>query len=788
MLNWAKITADVNHAHTLNADELSTFLDSVKDEETQQVIKRLLTQSHHANDFMATSAPQHISDELRLNPGTVIGSWQVQSHLGRGGMGDVYRAERADGLYQQSAALKLMQGVAPARAAQFDSERQRLALMNHPGIARIIDGGTTDDGRPFMVMELVEGEPIDQHVTKHGLAIPKRLACFIALCQAVEHAHSKLVLHRDIKAQNVLVSTDGSSKLIDFGIATALDDASGQGAAFSLGVAAPEQLSGQAVSVQTDVFALGVLLHQLLTDELPTRLPSGAMQAKDSPIIKPDLQAVVNGCLALEPKQRYSSVASLREDVQAYLNKRPVTARRGGWRYAAGKFVQRYPLACGLAALTVVSLLGGLATSLNFANKAQQEAVRANNALQEAETNLARARYYLNRTDAYHATQSAYADALQSMFGDNADVAKQTRMLKARWQQAHQLREKDPDNAAHLSYAIGRQFLFRNDYVTAIEILKPWVTENYGSDILLHSGRQFLAIAYLSTGKKQQALPLLRQAEQWLASSFDAQGPDHIAVTTQIATITQHQDDIIAAEALLLKGLAADNQDPVQMFFWNQLAKMRQMRGDFAEAYQAMKEVVKVIDSKPLMEVSGTDTGLLNLASYELWHTQNLARATQLAKRVIQLTQDKKGESRELGVAYSILAISHMLSGDPQPALSQIDTAIEISRRYSGAASNTVLNMQLTRAEIMADLADPQAQSAFRVTQQRIQQADNDPDLVQRAKLAELYISYQLAGLTEAQGLYTSLEPDKALIKRNIELNYLFKRLQSAGLITVTAN
>ena len=150
--------------------------------------------------------------------GETLGHYKIVRLLGKGGMGEVYQAKRADGLYEQTVAIKVMQGLSPSRAALFDVEWQRLALMNHPGIARIIDGGTSADGRLFMAMEFIDGQAITEYIAHNNLSLKSRLVMFLHLCNAVEHAHSQLVLHRDIKAQNVLVNQQGKPCLIDFGI------------------------------------------------------------------------------------------------------------------------------------------------------------------------------------------------------------------------------------------------------------------------------------------------------------------------------------------------------------------------------------------------------------------------------------------------------------------------------------------------------------------------------------------------------------------------------------------
>lgn len=781
MLDWAKITANTEYALTLDEQALTSYLDTVSDAKEKLHIQRLLKQERRNTGFLATCALVGVSEETLIENGTLIGPWEIVHHLGRGGMGDVYEARRADGLYEQTVALKLIQGLSPARAELFETERRRLALMNHSGIARIIDGGTSSDGRLYMAMEFVNGVPITEYVAKNKLNTKSTLKLFLGLCHAVAHAHGQLILHRDIKAQNVLVDDQATTRLIDFGIASDLDDTEQGHGAFSIATAAPEQLQGKSISVQTDVFALGVLLHELLTENSPVRQKDSGMQADKSAISNQDLYAIIEKALSLEPDARYASVSSLANDISAFLKGNPVSARKGGWIYSASKFIQRYPIANAFALIAVISLLSGLAISVKFANNAQMEAERANQALAESEVNLARAQFFLDRADTFHATQSAYADMLQSMFGAEADVDKQTRILKERWQQAYELRKDDPNNAAFLSFAIGRHFLFRNDYLTAIAILQPWVEEEYGPGGLIGFARHLLAIAYYSVGREEEALPLLRQTEKWLASSFDQASPNHIAAATQIAILTSSNTDILLAEQLLLEGLKGELADPIKIYFWNQTSKMRQMRSDFNGAYEAMKEVVNIIQDKPLMEISGTDTGLLNLANYELWHTQNLQRAEELVEKVMQTAHEVKGESRELGIAYSILANIRLLEGKTNEALQHSQKAVSIIEKYSGAESDVAILTKVRQAEMYALLKDDEANQMINRLVKESQNSQKKSKVLERVKLADIYITLQLSGLNAAKIRFSELAPNVDAIARNVELTYLMSRLKTLG-------
>src|SRR5690349_240583 len=206
-------------------------------------------------------------------PGTRFGAWQVQRLIGRGGAGEVYVASRADGAFRQKAALKLLRQGAVAEVSRFQSEREILARLEHPGIARLLDGGVYADGRPYMVMEYVEGTSLTEYCDSAELGIEGRLRLFAEVCDVVSYAHRSLVVHRDLKPRNILVTQEGRVKLLDFGVAKLLDAVSPNteqtSAPLTPDYAAPEQLTGQPITTATDVYALGVVLFELLTARKP---------------------------------------------------------------------------------------------------------------------------------------------------------------------------------------------------------------------------------------------------------------------------------------------------------------------------------------------------------------------------------------------------------------------------------------------------------------------------------------------------------------------------------------
>jgi len=311
-----------------------------------------------------------------LGAGDLLGAWRLVREIGSGGMGAVYLAERADGHFDQHAAIKLIRGVPEAATfVHFARERQILATLQHPNIARLIDGGATPGNQPYLVMELVDGVPIDVHCRERGLGLVERLQLFRQVCAAVQFAHQRFIVHCDLKPSNVLVRADGTPVLLDFGIARALDHAPGSAeratsAWITPRYASPEQLRGEAVTTSCDVFSLGLILFELLAgrrarldadDHTITLLGRAAVRpsdlAGDMPWhqrLRGDLDAIVQRATAALPANRYASAAALADDIERHLVHRPVVARAPTWPYRSARLLRRRWPAFAVAAGVLV--------------------------------------------------------------------------------------------------------------------------------------------------------------------------------------------------------------------------------------------------------------------------------------------------------------------------------------------------------------------------------------------------------------------------------------------------
>jgi non-specific serine/threonine protein kinase/serine/threonine-protein kinase len=342
-----------------------------------------------------------------------IGPWRLEAEIGRGGMGSVYRARRDDGAFEQTVAIKLVRAELASELLlrRFLGERRILAGLVHPNIAHLIDGGTTAEGVPYLVLEHVAGEPIDHFCDRRSLPVEERLRLFLVVCGAVHFAHQKLVLHRDIKSANVLVDHSGQPKLLDFGIAKLIAPGPGEedltalgwGRPLTLEWASPEQLRGDALTTAADVYSLGVLLHVLLAGKRPHRWSGQAPAAFAREIeesgggrltgwtssnqaappgvlgksLRGDLQRIVEQALAPELERRYGTVAELTADLERYLAGRPVSAHPPSARYRLGKFLRRHRAAAAAAALVALALVAGAVSTLWQAHVARQQRDKA---------------------------------------------------------------------------------------------------------------------------------------------------------------------------------------------------------------------------------------------------------------------------------------------------------------------------------------------------------------------------------------------------------------------------
>ena len=407
---WSQVKELFYAALDLSREERAPFLERecAGDAQLRADLDKLLEAHERPEPFLEQSAASVIArDDAPEQPwiGRRIGPYQLVGLLGTGGMGEVYEAVRVDEQFQQQVAIKLVRGGYDSQQilARFRAERQILATLNHPHIARLLDGGATDGGLPYLVMELIRGERIDAYCDRQRLSIRDRVRLFRDVCAAVSYAHQHLVVHCDLKPGNILVTADGAVKLLDFGVSKLLSvvpratDAERTVTvmrALTPEFASPEQVRGEGTTTSSDVYSLGVVLYRLLTGRSPYRAtgtlpheiirdvcdteperPSASLQA--SVELRGDLDIITMKALRKEPARRYSSVEQFSEDLRRYLAGQTVIARGDRFTYRAGKFITRNKVAVAAGLLLFLSLSGGLATTLWQARLASAESARA---------------------------------------------------------------------------------------------------------------------------------------------------------------------------------------------------------------------------------------------------------------------------------------------------------------------------------------------------------------------------------------------------------------------------
>jgi len=376
---------------------------------------RLLESGDAAERFFSGSAADFaaplLARDLATGAGTSqpdrVGPYRIVGETGRGGMGAVYLAERDDDQYRMRVALKLVQLEMDSEHAQrrFREERQILASLQHPHIARLLDGGVTDEGRPYFAMEFVEGRPITEHCDALALGVEQRLEIFCTVCEAVQYAHRNLVVHRDLKPANILVDRDGGVKLLDFGVAKLLDGGSEAEARPATGTglrlmtpayASPEQVRAEPITTASDIYSLGVLLYELLAGRRPYAVPDSSLLEIEHAIcdadppppssvaddrlrrrLRGDLDTIILKALRKEPARRYASAEQLADDLRRHLAGLPVEARADTFAYRSSRFVRRNRMAVVAAALIVLALAGGLVGTAWQARDAARQAQRA---------------------------------------------------------------------------------------------------------------------------------------------------------------------------------------------------------------------------------------------------------------------------------------------------------------------------------------------------------------------------------------------------------------------------
>ena len=649
-----------------------------------------VTHEFRAQAFAASSA-------ARSRLGERIGAYRIVGVLGTGGMGDVFEAVRDDDQYQAKVAIKLMR--ADMRSAhteqRFKTERQILAGLDHRNIARLLDGGTTDGGMPYVVMELVSGDPVDAWCEARKLGVRERVQLFLQVCAAVSYAHQHLIVHRDLKPNNILVTADGSVKLLDFGIAKLLEANADTAVAeadatvttlraMTLEYASPEQVSGGKVTTVSDVYSLGVVFYRLLTGKSPYRERTDDVRRmaeilSDTSPTRPslvdrkldgDLDNILLMALRKEPERRYGSVEQLANDLRNYLSGLPVRARGNSLRYRAGKFIRRRKVEIAAAVLVGCALLGALAISWRETRIAEQQrqvaqqhfnSVRklANTLLFELHDEIAKVPESTKTREMLVKTSLEYLDSLYQQAGNDRSLQQELGVAykKVGDIQGNQVNANLGDHEAAL-----------RNYTRAIHLLEPLMAAEPADLVValnLSSAYIRRADLLLVAGKTDDALASATQGVT-LMEGLRPHFASNTATYTWLGAAYWSQAEVLAALGRSSEKLAT-------------LDKLMALADEFASLHPNDVSAIKLVSDAYNNASLHVDAGQ-SLA-------QQLARSLALqqrslvaAQRLVELEPDNAEHRANLAVNQSNLGRDLYVQGDFAGALKYYELASEAFR------------------------------------------------------------------------------------------------------------
>jgi serine/threonine protein kinase len=529
---------------------------------------------------------------------TYCGPYRLVRLLGSGGMGAVYLAERSDGEIQQQVAVKVLRAGAnrPSWRDRFLRERQLLANLNHPCIARVIDAGHTAEGHPYLVMEYVDGVAID--LCAATLDLRGKLTLFLRVCDGVAHAHRQLIIHRDLKPSNILVDTSGQPKLLDFGIAKMLDETADATQTvermLTPNYASPEQISGALQTTATDVYSLGAVLHKLLTGQSPH-------ESQANPNLPTDVDYILRKALRQEPEERYSSVEAFAGDVRAFLEWRPVQARTGDAWYRTRKFLRRYRVPVAAAVLVIASLSAGLYVANRERALAQKRFVDVRHLANKLFDIDMQARQLPGSTVTRQLIVDTSLEYLQGLAADvRGDPELTLEIGNAYMRVARVQGVPISPNLGQLDQA-GKNLHIAQGFIDSVLASQPQNRTAFLRSAQIAHDRMILARL---GGRRDEALAFARKSAEWLEKFHPGKGDksEASAVLNTYLNVAVHyrtQQQFDEALRLCRRGIeiarSFDDQSYIGNFLWVESDIFRG-RGDLDEALQTAQESVRVLE------------------------------------------------------------------------------------------------------------------------------------------------------------------------------------------------
>jgi hypothetical protein len=681
-----------------------------------------LLRSASASGGFLVMPPKPFADEP-IPDGTVgirLGAWRITRLLGRGGMGEVYEAIRADGNFEQRVAIKLLQREAAAQMERFQAERQILARLEHPGIARLYDGGVTEDGRPFMTMEFVEGRPITDYCQITNATLEQRLALFVQVCDAVAYAHRNLVVHRDLKPSNILVTPNGTVKLLDFGIAKLLDAQRArvtQAAATPMTpiCAAPEQLTGGPITTATDVYALGLLLFELLSGshpwigsdtpvlqamrtvlQRPAPTLSRTAEAQPNPpvavrLIRGDFDAIVSKALRKEPGERYATVEAIKLDVERAQRSEPIEAREGARLYVISRTLRRYRWAAAAVAAVIISLAVGLGVAAWQAEKAahERDAARRDAAREEA------VRYSLT---------GLFRQAISDQ-GSKSTTAKG--MIDSSAQRVLKQYHDQPQLGGQIVLTLADLYGALEDANGAASLLEGFLADanDKADPFVIADARQKLANIELLRGHADRADQLLSQAEGFWRASPGLYAEERLEGLGTRARLQRTRGDTEGAIATTRDAIAQrialsghDNRETAILF--NSLAISLGTVNRIPEALKAYYETTAIYRALGLGDGIDAQIIVANTGTLEM-RAGHLREAESLLKSSVERERALAGDSAAVAAAMSYYGRILSVTNRNEPAISLLRQSVDMGSRYAGPDSPVALQAQTFLGEAL---------------------------------------------------------------------------------------
>lgn len=761
---WQQIERIVDSALAMSPDERPEYINQAcaDDAELKTSVTELLESIDASEGYL--QKPDELKKDL-LNEfskdigettgqssmiGKQVGAYKLVELIEHGGMGSVFAAERSDGNFEQKVALKLIRrGMdTPSNIARFKREQNILANLNHPNIAQLYDGGIIKDGLPYLVMEYVDGIPIDQYCRQKNLPVSKRLDLFKKVCRAVQHAHNNLVIHRDLKPGNILVKENGDVKILDFGIAKLLEtENNGEtifqtragGRILTLGYAAPEQLSEKQITTGTDIYTLGILLYKLLTDEHPFDFEDKSiseietiireksprkLSANSSYNLDKDLGAIIRKSMRKEAGDRYHSAGELLDDIKRFENGLPVLALEGSTVYRMKKYIRRNqrPIIAALIFLLSVTGIAGYYTFqiAEERNQAQLEAQKA-----EAVTNFL--------IDMFDAGDPAITK------GENVTVQ---HFLKSGREKLDEIDEQPKIKAALLS-AVGKVYRKLNNFEQSKNVLEQAVEisekayaephpdladvytiratlekeiENFDTaidfynkalniieqlsdrpDTLYSVTKMNLALLYEETGNLDQAIPLHQESVNLVREIYP---PDHenIGISLNHLALAQRKNgDLQKAEQnyekalkILLEKLGNDHTRTITTT--HNLASLYRDLGRTEKAV-SLEEKALTMRRKIFGDHHYYTASSLNLLGHLYREKAQYDKSINAYKESLSILSELYGDSSMyVGIASSGLANSYLKSEDPATADSLFRKSVDIIEYKFGPESRYLAN------------------------------------------------------------------------------------------------